>query len=200
MIISLVLLVLILPATFASAKLNLNKDALLSMIATQMSRDGRINANNSKLLQQLLQKPDQPCHAVPFQQTIKHDKCPKQVRTIQNKMCFGHCTSRTDPMVNTESKKTITTCVPDKLFKKVVTFENCEDGKDHVTEIQIINSCKCSVKQWWSWSSKSCCKLQWKIVQQMSYQRNWDQFWQPKWMENEFSSSINSLVLMKHLN
>jgi len=143
----LILLVLVLSYSFAIPKISLNKDALLSKIATQMSRDGRISADNSQLLQQLMKKPDQPCHAVPFSQTIKHEKCPEQVHTIPNKMCFGHCTSRTDPMVNAESKKTVTVCVPAERYMKTVTFDNCVDGHEHISNIQIIKSCKCSVKQ-----------------------------------------------------
>ena len=131
------------PSAECSRKTVGDREDLISMIATQISRDGRISKANSKILQKILKNPGQPCRAIRFKQTVRHKDCPGQVIVIDNKMCLGQCLSRTDPLVNGQRTKKVTKCVPLKNFKRMVSFTNRADKKECVKEVQMVKSCIC---------------------------------------------------------
>ena len=121
-----------------------DEDDLIGKIVTQHSRDGKLSEQNQNYLEKILNGSGGNCRAVSFTQTVRHKDCPDQVHEIENKMCFGQCLSRTDPMVDGERKESaVTTCLPTKKFKKMIGFDKCSDGKTHVTEIEDIRSCEC---------------------------------------------------------
>ena len=122
-------------------------DKFLSSIATQISKDGAITADNQKKLDELMQRPGTKCSAVRFTQTVRHEKCPEQEHRIQNKFCFGQCLSRVDPLVEgTRANEFFKSCMPSETFKKVITFDKCSDGKVWTKTIAIVRSCRCKIK------------------------------------------------------
>ena len=124
-----------------------DRDDLISKIATQISRDGKINEENNTFLQQILKGSGGQCRAVEFTETVKHEECPGQVREVRNKICFGQCLSRTDPKVEGEKKDSeVTKCLPDSISKTMVQFKNCADGKVHMKEVVMVVSCVCKTQ------------------------------------------------------
>lgn len=124
-----------------------DRDDLISKIATQISRDGKINEENNTFLQQILKGSGRQCRAVEFTETVKHEKCPGKQKEVFNKICFGQCLSRTDPTVEGEKKDSeVTKCLPDKIAKTTVSFEDCADGNVHVKEVVKVVSCVCKTQ------------------------------------------------------
>eukprot|EP00111_Clytia_hemisphaerica_P003641 TCONS_00010393-protein len=130
------------PSTECKPKMAGDREDLISKIATQISQDGKISEKNNKLLQTIMKDhPGQPCRAVPFKQTVRHKDCSPVV--INNNMCLGQCISRTDPSVNGERSQKVSKCVPTKNLRRVIPFTNCDDGKERVKEVHIVESCSC---------------------------------------------------------
>lgn len=122
-----------------------SRDDLISKIMTQVSQDGEINEENDKFLQKIMKSSGRSCRPVPFKQTIRNSNCTSQLRVIDNRICFGSCLSRTDPMVGGERNKTVTICTPSVVLMREVIFDECKDGKNHMTPVQIVESCECKV-------------------------------------------------------
>ncbi|XP_048377693.1 cerberus-like [Stegostoma tigrinum] len=83
------------------------------------------------------------CRAVPFTQSISHLNC--KTFNIQNRLCFGHCSSFFIPGTEQRLYRSCSRCFPSQLKKIVVSLE-CEGVLVVSRNITLIEECKCDLE------------------------------------------------------
>ena len=120
--------------------INSNHDYLLGKIATIISAQG-MTPQNRKVLMELTSIRGIACHAINFQQTIKHNDCKTQ--TISNKLCFGSCLSKTEPLIlGGEINSIAKSCLPGNTIDTAVVFD-CGENKKSLKFVKIVQTCNC---------------------------------------------------------
>lgn len=123
------------------------KDTLLSEVASKISNDGGLSEETNEILKYILDTPGGTCHAVKFNQTVRHKNCPGKTFIIENNTCFGMCFSRSEPSTDANDEENhleiVSSCKPKQTYKKVISFNRCPDGKVWTEEIQVIRDCEC---------------------------------------------------------
>lgn len=101
-------------------------DSDISQLATNMSASGREDERSIKLLNDIMASHTLPCHAIQYKQTVRHNGCGKQV--IDNKLCFGSCTSLTCGLALTQ--------------RTLIAFD-CPNDRKEIVSYDVIISCSC---------------------------------------------------------
>ncbi|NXA15527.1 CER1 protein, partial [Sapayoa aenigma] len=86
------------------------------------------------------------CRTLPFAQGVTHNSCEKV--TVQNKLCFGKCSSFHVPGPEDHLHTFCSHCLPSKFSMKHLHL-NCTGSVPVVKEIMIVEECKCE-----TWKTK----------------------------------------------
>ncbi|NWI96138.1 CER1 protein, partial [Pitta sordida] len=82
------------------------------------------------------------CRTLPFAQAITHNNCEKV--TVQNKLCFGKCSSFDVPGPEDRLPTFCSHCLPSKFFMKRLHL-SCTGSVPVIKEIMIVEECKCEI-------------------------------------------------------
>ncbi|NXT73597.1 CER1 protein, partial [Zapornia atra] len=80
------------------------------------------------------------CRTLPFSQGVTHESCEKV--TVQNKLCFGKCSSFHVPGPEDRLYMFCSHCLPSKFSMKRLNL-NCTSSVPVVKEVMIVEECKC---------------------------------------------------------
>uniref|UniRef100_H3A159 Cerberus 1, DAN family BMP antagonist n=2 Tax=Latimeria chalumnae TaxID=7897 RepID=H3A159_LATCH len=84
------------------------------------------------------------CRTLPFSQSIVHENCEKVV--VQNKLCFGRCTSFHVPGPEDRLYTFCSHCLPNKFTMNRMEL-NCTGSTTVVKVVMVVEECKCEVQK-----------------------------------------------------